>query len=57
MLTVPADTPSDVTVLTDANRGGDGKTHQWVWIQLWGRHPGDADAMREPTGKGAERQD
>ena len=40
VLTVPADTPSDVTVLTDANRGGDGKTHQWVWIQLWGRHPG-----------------
>jgi hypothetical protein len=36
VLAVPADTPSDVTVLTDTL---DPEHHQWVLIQNWGRQP------------------
>ena len=42
MVAVPADTPSDVTILTDAMRLGPGSdySHRWVPIQRWGRQPG-----------------
>ena len=40
VIAVPADTPSDVTVLTDAIDPVAGSTHRWVPIQMWGRQPG-----------------
>jgi Tol biopolymer transport system component len=40
LLVFPADTPSGVTVLTDANMpvGFDGD-HPWALLQVWGRQP------------------
>ena len=41
VIAVPADTPSDVTVLTDAiDPVPDDYSHQWAPIQMWGRQPG-----------------
>lgn len=40
VIAVPADTPSDVTVLTDADPVPNYTDHQWVRIQMWGRQPG-----------------
>ena len=41
VIAVPADTPSDATVLTDAIDPVPGyRDHQWVPIQMWGRQPG-----------------
>jgi Tol biopolymer transport system component len=40
VIAVPADTPSDVTVLTDAfNPVPRYYSHRWVAIQMWGRQP------------------
>ena len=40
VIAVPADTPSDVTVLTDAIDPVPGYDHRWALIQMWGRQPG-----------------
>ena len=40
VIAVPADTPSDVTVLTDLDPVLGYKEHRWVPIQMWGRQPG-----------------
>ena len=41
VIAVPADTPSDVTVLTDAiDPVPDYYGHRWAPIQMWGRQPG-----------------
>ena len=41
LLAVPAETPRDVTVLTDAvDLGPDPYGHQWAISQRWGRQPG-----------------
>ena len=41
VIAVPADTPSDVTVLTDAIDPVPGYySHRWAAIQMWGRQPG-----------------
>lgn len=40
MLAVPADNPSDATVLIDSiDPGPDSYSHIWTPIQMWGRHP------------------
>lgn len=39
VIAVPADTPSDVTILTDLDPVPGYKDHRWVRIQMWGRHP------------------
>ena len=39
-IAVPADMPSDATLLTDAIDPGDYYGHQWAPIQMWGRQPG-----------------
>jgi Tol biopolymer transport system component len=40
-IAVPADMPSDVTVLADGLRSGAGEySHRWAPIQIWGRQPG-----------------
>ena len=41
MIAVSADTPSDVTVLTNAlDPVQDNYSHRWFWTQMWGRQPG-----------------
>jgi Tol biopolymer transport system component len=40
VIAVPADTPTNVTVLTDAIGRGGYYSHRWVPIQMWGRQPG-----------------
>ena len=40
VIAVPADAPSDVTILTDLDPVLGYKEHSWVPIQMWGRHPG-----------------
>lgn len=40
VIAVPADTPTNVTVLTDAIGAGSYYSHRWVPIQMWGRQPG-----------------
>jgi hypothetical protein len=39
MITVPADSPTDVTVLSDAVGAGDYYSHGWAPTQRWGRQP------------------
>ena len=38
-ITVPADSPTDVTVLSDAIGPGDYYSHRWAPVQRWGRQP------------------
>jgi Tol biopolymer transport system component len=40
VIAVPADTPTNVTVLTDAIGRWSYYSHRWVPIQMWGRQPG-----------------
>ena len=41
VIAVPADTPSDATVLIDSiDPVPDYYSHRWVPIQMWGRQPG-----------------
>jgi dipeptidyl aminopeptidase/acylaminoacyl peptidase len=40
VIAVPADTPSNMTVLTDLDPVLGYKEHRWVPIQMWGRQPG-----------------
>ena len=40
VIAVPADTPTDVTVLTDAVPVTGDYSHRWAPIQMWGRQPG-----------------
>jgi Tol biopolymer transport system component len=38
-ITVPADSPTDVTVLSDTIGPGDYYSHRWAPVQRWGRQP------------------
>ena len=51
-ITVPADSPTDVTVLSDVIGWGvgDDYSHRWVPVQRWGRQPFVADADEDGTG-------
>jgi hypothetical protein len=40
VIAVPADTPGNVTVLTDLDPVPGHEDHRWVRIQMWGRQPG-----------------
>ena len=40
VIAVPADMPSDATVLSDSIDPGAYWSHRWTRIQMWGRQPG-----------------
>ncbi len=40
VIAVPADMPSDATVLNDSIEPGGHWSHRWTRVQMWGRQPG-----------------